>query len=356
VLASRSVEGAVILAGAASEKKDYRAAIQFLLLARKGEDAFSLAVRVGEMEVYVNALFTGVVAAARAKGDPLPPPSSSTHNPSDRSTVVFTYPLSILPKSECLRVGRYYDGKGEVLRAGQFFTAAGDYSRALSILLSAASKGGEGANANALLEEAVRLAGEAKSPTVTSTLLAFLRGESTDSGGPKDARLIFSLFMALGNHSAAAAEALAIAKAEQESANGSFKTAHGMLFDAYCSLVAAGARPPSELWRSLTLLHSYLLVKKLITVGEHEGAARMLVRVVKNISRFPAHATPILTSAVVQCQRGGLKSTGSCNPFNPLPLHAIYLLSVLRNALFYSPTRTHTTHTHTRAFPLPTFS
>ncbi len=36
--------------------------------------------------------------------------------------------------------------------------------------------------------------------------------------------------------------------------------------------------------------------------GDHEAGARMLVRVAKSISRFPAHVVPILTSTVIECQ------------------------------------------------------
>lgn len=35
----------------------------------------------------------------------------------------------------------------------------------------------------------------------------------------------------------------------------------------------------------------------------------MLIRVAKNISKFPSHVVPILTSAVVQCQKAGLKKS-----------------------------------------------
>lgn len=85
----------------------------------------------------------------------------------------------------------------------------------------------------------------------------------------------------------------------------------------------------------LTLLHSYLLVKKLVKVrhparpretnferkaraspsllssprqvDNHEAAARMMVRVAKNVSKFPVHIVPILTSTVIECQRAGMK-------------------------------------------------
>ncbi|WIA17827.1 hypothetical protein OEZ85_009333 [Tetradesmus obliquus] len=56
-------------------------------------------------------------------------------------------------------------------------------------------------------------------------------------------------------------------------------------------------------------VHSYVLVKSLVGLGDHLGAARMLVRVAGSISRFPKHVVPILTSTVIECQRAGLKKT-----------------------------------------------
>ena len=43
--------------------------------------------------------------------------------------------------------------------------------------------------------------------------------------------------------------------------------------------------------------------------GDHEGGARLLVRVARSISRFPAHVVPILTSTVIECQRAGMRRT-----------------------------------------------
>lgn len=40
-----------------------------------------------------------------------------------------------------------------------------------------------------------------------------------------------------------------------------------------------------------------------------QGAARMLVRVARNITCFPNHIVPILTSTVVECQRADMKAT-----------------------------------------------
>merc|ERR1712060_55519 len=72
---------------------------------------------------------------------------------------------------------------------------------------------------------------------------------------------------------------------------------------------AQGRRAPQELRSSLGLLHSYVLVRGLAAAGDHLGAARSLTRVSTHISRFPAHAAQILTSAVIECQRAGLPRT-----------------------------------------------
>ena len=98
-----------------------------------------------------------------------------------------------------------------------------------------------------------------------------------------------------------------IAKQEQELGN--YKLAHSQLYDTYKELESQGKAPSSELVRNLTLLHSYTLAKCLIRLGDHRGAARMLVRVARSISRFPSHVVQILTSTVVECQRAKLKKT-----------------------------------------------
>ncbi len=43
--------------------------------------------------------------------------------------------------------------------------------------------------------------------------------------------------------------------------------------------------------------------------NDHLKGARMLVRVANSISRFPAHVVNILTSAVIECHRAGLKKS-----------------------------------------------
>lgn len=57
---------------------------------------------------------------------------------------------------------------------------------------------------------------------------------------------------------------------------------------------------------SLALLHSYLLVKTLVRLGDHAGAARLLLHCAEQVSAFPRHTVPILTSTVIECHRAGL--------------------------------------------------
>jgi WD repeat-containing protein 19 len=59
----------------------------------------------------------------------------------------------------------------------------------------------------------------------------------------------------------------------------------------------------------LLLLHSYALVKTMVRRKDHASSARLLARVSRSISKFPAHVAPILTSAVIECARAGMKQT-----------------------------------------------
>merc|ERR1712004_463739 len=97
-----------------------------------------------------------------------------------------------------------------------------------------------------------------------------------------------------------------IAKQEQEMGN--YKHAHQLLFKTYQDLKSQKLALPQELWRRLMILHSYVIVKRLVKTGDHQTAALMLLRVAKNIQQFPAHVVPILTSAVIECQRSKLST------------------------------------------------
>jgi len=55
------------------------------------------------------------------------------------------------------------------------------------------------------------------------------------------------------------------------------------------------------------VLHSYVVVRRLVKLNEHEDAALLLNRVCKNISQFPAHDVTILTTTVIESTRANLK-------------------------------------------------
>ena len=63
------------------------------------------------------------------------------------------------------------------------------------------------------------------------------------------------------------------------------------------------------------ILHSYTLARLHVRRGDHLRGARMLLRVANNISKFPAHIIPILTSTVIECHRSYFVYI-----FNTLPL------------------------------------
>ncbi|XP_022236591.1 WD repeat-containing protein 19-like, partial [Limulus polyphemus] len=77
----------------------------------------------------------------------------------------------------------------------------------------------------------------------------------------------------------------------------------------YQELMRQKIKIPTEMYTNLTILHSYILVKIHVKRGDHMKGARMLIRVANNISRFPSHVVPILTSTVIECHRAGLKKS-----------------------------------------------
>lgn len=239
---------------------DHGGAIEFLLLARRGDEAFALAQEHEEMNRFVDML-----------GDAGTP-------------------------EQYQRLATYYESKGEFARAGDLHARCGRHQTAVKNYL----KVGGGC-----IDKAIEVVGKAQSHALTNVVVDFLMGET--DGVQKDHNYLFRLHIALRNYEEAARTSVIIARQEQEMGN--YKMAHAQLFDTLRELAAGGKRPPAELSRQLMLLHSYVLVKVLVKLGDHPGAARMLHRVAKNISKFPAHVVPILTSTVIECQRAGMKRT-----------------------------------------------
>eukprot|EP00899_Mesostigma_viride_P009995 jgi/Mesvir1/18998/Mv18958-RA.1 len=257
---SKSIEGTNMVANYCMVNQDVATAIEFLVLGKRSEDAFQLAQAHEQMDSYAAQL--GTTASL----------------------------------DEYKRLAKYYEMRSNYGMAGRMFELCGQPGLALKLYLRCGTE---------QLDRAIELVGKANNDTLTGELVDFLMGES--DGVPKDHSFLFRLHMALKNYTQAAKTAILIAKQEQEMGN--YKIAHTQLFDTCRQLASQRMHIPSELQRMLMLLHSYILVRTLVKLNEHTSGARMLIRVANNISKFPAHIVPILTSTVIECQRSGLKKT-----------------------------------------------
>eukprot|EP00929_Paragymnodinium_shiwhaense_P016254 TRINITY_DN12450_c0_g1_i1.p1 TRINITY_DN12450_c0_g1~~TRINITY_DN12450_c0_g1_i1.p1 ORF type:complete len:1383 (+),score=443.06 TRINITY_DN12450_c0_g1_i1:121-4269(+) len=234
-------------------------AVEFLLLAKSDQEAFHLAERHDEMETFENAL--------DGKGT----------------------------REQHMDIAKYYESRNLLANAAKHYTLCEEYATALKFYLKVGEKE---------IDKAIEVVGKARSDKLTHTLIDYLMGETDNV--PKDPNYIYRLHKALGNFMQAAGTALIIAKQEQEMGN--YKQAHQLLYRTYQDLKGQKLALPQELWRRLMILHSYVIVKRLVKTGEHQNAAVMLLRVCRNIQQFPAHIVPILTSAVIECRRAEMLS------------------------------------------------
>uniref|UniRef100_A0A8C9BC88 WD repeat domain 19 n=2 Tax=Phocoena sinus TaxID=42100 RepID=A0A8C9BC88_PHOSS len=262
---TQSLDGAKMVARFFLQLGDYGSAIQFLVMSKCNNEAFTLAQQHNKMEIYVDIIG-----------------SEDTTNEDYQS------------------IALYFEGEKRHFQAGKFFLLCGQYSRALKHLLKCPSS-----EDNAAIEMAIETVGQAKDELLTSQLIDHLMGES--DGMPKDAKYLFRLYMALKQYREAARTAIIIAREEQSAGN--YRNAHDVLFSMYAELKSQKIKIPSEMATNLMILHSYILVKIHVKNGDHMKGARMLIRVANNISKFPSHIVPILTSTVIECHRAGLKNS-----------------------------------------------
>ncbi|XP_019491540.1 PREDICTED: WD repeat-containing protein 19 [Hipposideros armiger] len=262
---TQSLDGAKMVARFFLQLGDYGSAIQFLVMSKCNNEAFTLAQQHNKMEIYADIIG-----------------SEDTTNEDYQS------------------IALYFEGEKQHFQAGKFFLLCGQYSRALKHFLKCPSS-----EDNVAVEMAIETVGQAKDELLTSQLIDHLMGET--DGMPKDAKYLFRLYMALKKYQEAARTAIIIAREEQSA--GKYRNAHDVLFSMYAELKSHKIKIPSEMATNLMILHSYILVKIHVKNGDHMKGARMLIRVANNISRFPSHIVPILTSTVIECHRAGLKNS-----------------------------------------------
>ncbi|KAJ3176549.1 WD repeat-containing protein 19 [Irineochytrium annulatum] len=260
---TRSRESARIVSKFFQARKDYHSVVEFCLMAGMTDEAFELAQQHDVMEHFGELV----------KGEATP--------------------------EMLVNISSYFENKHQLLQAGKYCLISGDYVKALRLFTRCPVLDGES------VELAIEAVGMAKNDALTHELIDYLMGES--DGVPKEAKYIFKLYMSLGSFRDAARTAIIIAREEQTLGN--YRAAHDLLLDNCRQLKKNRAPIPAEMERMLMLLHSYILVKTLINkkINAHEKGARMLIRVANNISKFPAHVVPILTSTVIECHRANLK-------------------------------------------------
>ncbi|XP_028973960.2 WD repeat-containing protein 19 [Esox lucius] len=261
---THSIDGAKMVARFFLCLCDYGSAIQFLVLSHCNDEAFQLAQQHRQMDIYADII--GLEAT----------------------------------KEDFQSIALYFEGEKKHLQAGRFFQKSGQFSRALKHFLKCPNT-----DDNLAIEMAIETVGQAKEESLTNQLIDYLMGES--DGMPKDAKYLFRLYMALKQYREAARTAIIIAREEQSAGN--YRNAHDVLFSMYTELQTQKIRIPAEMNTNLMILHSYILVKIHVKRGDHLKGARMLIRVSNNISKFPSHIVPILTSAVIECHRAGLKNS-----------------------------------------------
>ncbi|ORY49888.1 WD repeat-containing protein 19 [Rhizoclosmatium globosum] len=258
---TRSRDSARIVSKFFQSMRDYKSVVEFLLMAGMVDEAFELAQHHDVMEHF------GEIVQAEATTEML------------------------------FNIATYFESRDQLLNAGIYLLKAKNYIRALKMFIRCPVLDGKP------VELAIETVGLAKSDGLTHELIDYLMGEN--DGIPKEAKYIFKLYMSLGAYRDAARTAIIIAREEQMLGN--YRAAHDLLLDNFRQLRKCKAKVPADLERMLMLLHSYILVKTLIRLNQHELGARMLIRVSNSISKFPTHIVPILTSTVIECHRADLK-------------------------------------------------
>ncbi|NXM77221.1 WDR19 protein, partial [Serilophus lunatus] len=262
---TQSLEGAKMVARFFLQLGDYGSAIQFLVMSKCNNEAFTLAQQHNKMEIYADII------------------SSESASNEDYQSIAL-----------------YFEAEKKHFQAGKFFLLCGQYGRALKHFLKSPST-----EDNLAIEMAIETVGRAKDEALTNQLIDYLMGEG--DGMPQDAKYLFRLYMALKQYREAARTAIIIAREEQ--CSGNYRNAHDVLFSMYSELKTQKIKISSEMATNLMILHSYILVKIHVKRGDHLKGARMLIRVANNISKFPSHIVPILTSTVIECHRAGLKNS-----------------------------------------------
>ncbi|GET89110.1 hypothetical protein, conserved [Leishmania tarentolae] len=269
---TRSANAAALVAKKCTAQKEYGTAVEFLVLAKSLDEAFELAKTHDCMFNFESALLNQVQLK-----DGIAPLSN---------------------QADFTMIAEYYDNDGKAGQAGMYYHISGHYAKALNKYLESGQPED--------IEKAVEVVGKAHSDSLTNKFIDYLMGET--DGEPKDPSYIFKLYLAMGSYEKAAKTSVIISAKEQEIGN--YKSAHKTLVEAYRILQQRNMHVSNDLRRALMLLHSYIIVKDLLKImKDDDTACRMLLRVSRNIQKFPKHITTIVTTTVLQCLKSNFKKS-----------------------------------------------
>ncbi|XP_005286412.2 WD repeat-containing protein 19 isoform X5 [Chrysemys picta bellii] len=140
---TQSLDGAKMVARFFLQLGDYGSAIQFLVMSKCNNEAFTLAQQHNKMEIYADIIG-----------------SENTTNEDYQS------------------IALYFEGEKKHFQAGKFFLLCGQYARALKHFLKSPTT-----EDNMAIEMAIETVGQAKDEALTNQLIDYLMGES--DGMPK---------------------------------------------------------------------------------------------------------------------------------------------------------------------------
>lgn len=334
---NRSTAGAAMIGNYCLEKKNFKRAIEFFIMADMREKAFEIAAESDDMDTYALLLkhahesergkrteesASGSMTAVAASIASVQHGRIAINGNSDEEH--FSRDAEERMRQDNLMLAEYYESsKGDLEKAADYYSLCGQFDRALHLYIQCASARSTGKEQisdkkqKSIIDKAIEVVGRVRNDELTHRLVDFLM-DDLDEVAHKH---IFKLYMELGNFSQAVHTALMLAKQEQDAGN--YIVAHNVLFDTYSQLLAKGERVPLDLKRSLVLLHSYLIIKDLVPLNQPQLPAQMLLRVAKNISRFPQHIVPILTSTVIQAYKAGMRK--SAVEYATMLVHPDYL-------------------------------
>ncbi|XP_014256519.1 WD repeat-containing protein 19 [Cimex lectularius] len=266
---SRNIEAAKRVAKFFEKIGDYASALKFLVMSRSENEALRLCKEHGLVELYANIVTEEMGGSEEGERQ-----------------------LSAL--------AAHFEHQGNLMLAAKCYYHAAQFNKALRTLINIAK--GDPNNQEAIIL-AIEVVGAANDDVMANQLIELLLGDL--DGEARDPKYVFKLYRARKQYREAAKTAIIIAN--EELANGNYSVAHSVLLGMCMDLHDNGLPVTTELMTLLTLLHSYRLVRLHVKRGDHYKAARMLLRVADNISKFPAHVVPILTSTVIECHRADLK-------------------------------------------------